>query len=55
MKFQLFGNMTMHGVTKAVTWDVSGQILDQALKATASTAIRVQRTRPDAAEGAAGA
>jgi polyisoprenoid-binding protein YceI len=37
--FQLTGDLTVHGVTRPVTWDVTGEIAGNALRGTATTSI----------------
>lgn len=39
-RFQLVSRMTLHGVTREVTWQVTGQRLGRILKATATTTLR---------------
>ena len=39
-RFRLVTQMTVHGVTKEVTWNVQGQRLGRILKATATTTVR---------------
>ena len=40
VQFQLVGDMTVHGVTKPVTWDVTGKIEGQSLTGQAKTAFK---------------
>jgi polyisoprenoid-binding protein YceI len=37
--FQLSGDLTVHGITRPVTWDVTGEIAGSALRGTAATSI----------------
>lgn len=37
--FQLSGDLTVHGVTRPVTWDVAGEVAGQAFSGTATTSI----------------
>lgn len=37
--FQLTGDLTVHGITRPVTWDVTGEIAGSALRGTATTSI----------------
>jgi len=39
VKFQLAGDLTIHGVTKPVVWDVTGTVSGKNLKGTAKTAV----------------
>ncbi len=40
LTFQVVGNLTVHGLTRPATWDVTAQVSGQELKGTASTAIK---------------
>ena len=37
--FQLAGDLTVHGITRPVTWDVTGEVADSTLRGTATTSI----------------
>ncbi|MBI3967252.1 MAG: YceI family protein [Chloroflexi bacterium] len=40
VKFQLHGDLTVHGVTKPVTWDVTAQVAGKDLRGKATTAVK---------------
>ncbi len=42
LKFQLTGNMTVHGVTKPVTWDVTSTVNGKDIKGQATTSFKFE-------------